>query len=220
MTLDRIRALVQNKRELAALALLAIAMLSGVLTVAKVTGFFIASARAERIVKQATARSKPDPNIVESQVTKSKLITEDLKKENLFSTSPKEHPVKAVLGILGDEAYIDGKWYKVGARIRDAKIVAIDAASVTTEWEGEKKVFCPIDADAPPTQGGPKSRPGIPVPKRAAAAGGRADIVIVRSEAPPMRGPEGKSTGVRSGPNLSGEDRAKIREKMEMVRKQ
>mgnify|MGYP001049408004 CR=1 FL=1 len=45
MTLDRIRALVQNKRELVALVLLAIAMLSGVLTVAKVMGFFIASAR-------------------------------------------------------------------------------------------------------------------------------------------------------------------------------
>jgi len=219
MTLDRIRALVQNKRELVPLALLAIAMLSGVLAVAKVTGFFIASARAERIVKQATARNKPDPNIVESQVTKSKLITEDLKKENLFWPSLKEHPVKAVLGIFGDEAYIDGKWYKVGARIRDAKIVAIDAASVTTEWEGEKKVFCPIDAEGSPAQGGSRSGPERPSPKPGETGGKRANIVTVRSEAPPMRGPEGGSTGMKSGPHLSGEDRAKMREEMENVMK-
>ena len=218
--LIRERDLVENKRKLLLVILLTIAVLSGVLILAKAIGFFISSARAERIVKQATAWSKSDPNVVENQVARFKLIAEDLKEKNLFWPSIKEHPVKAVLGIFGDEAYIDGKWYKAGDMVRDAKIVAIDAASVTTEWEGEKKVFCPIDADGPPTQGGPKSRPGIPAPKRAAAAGGRADRVIIRSEAPPMRSQEGKSTGMRSGPNLSGEDRAKIREEMEKVRKQ
>jgi len=219
MTLDRIRGLVQNKRELVPLALLAIAMLSGVLTVAKVTGFFIASARAERIVKQATARSKPDPNVVESYVAKSKPIAEDLKKENLFWPTPKEHPVKAVLGIFGDEAYIDGKWYKVGAKVGDAKIVAIDAASVTTEWDGKKKVFCPIDGESSPAPGGPKSGPERPAPKPGATGGERTDMVIVQSEAPPMRGPEGGRPGMRGGPQLSDEDRAKMREEMEKVMK-
>ena len=165
MTLDHIRSLVQNKREHVRVVLLAIAVLSGVLAVAKVTGFFIASARAERIVKQATARSIPDPNIVESYVAKSKPIAEDLKKKNLFWPTPKVHPVKAVLGIFGDEAYINGKWYKVGAKVGDAKILAIDAASVTTEWDGKKKVFYPIDAEGSPAPGGPKPRPGRPAPR-------------------------------------------------------
>lgn len=162
MTLDRIRDLVQNKRELVPAVLLAIAVLSGVLTVTKVTGFFIASARAERIVKQATARSISDPNVVESYVAKSEPIAEDLKKENLFWPTPKGHPVKAVLGIFGNEAYIDGKWYKVGDKVGDAKIVAIDAASVTTEWDGKKKIFYPIDAEGSPAPGGPKPRPERP----------------------------------------------------------
>lgn len=145
----------RDKRQFAPMVLLAIAALSGILIVAKAAGLFIASARAERIVKQATTWSKPDPNIVESQVAKSKLIAEDLKENNLFWPTPKGHPVQAVLGIFGDEAYIDGNWYKVGSMIRDAKIIAIDANSVTTEWKGKKQIFCPIDADGSPTSGGP-----------------------------------------------------------------
>jgi len=147
---------VRSKRALVPVVLLAIAVLSGILAGAKGTGFFIASAKAQRIISQATA-CKPDPNLVESQVAKSQLIAEDLKENNLFWPSPKGHPVKAVLGIFGDEAYIDGKWYKVGATIRDAKIIAIDADSITTEWQGKKQVFRPVDADGSPTPGAPES---------------------------------------------------------------
>jgi hypothetical protein len=157
--------LMQNKRKLVPVVLLAVAMLSGVLVVAKATGLFVASARAERIIKQATARSKPDPNLVESQIAKSRLIAEDLKQNNLFWPSPKEHPVKAVLGILGDVAYINGRWYEVGAKVGDAKITAIDANSVTTEWDGKKQIFRPIDAGGSPSPGGPRSGPERPSPK-------------------------------------------------------
>jgi hypothetical protein len=163
--LSSVREFLQNKRDFVPMVLLAIAVLSGILTVAKATGLFIASARAQRIVKQAAAWSKPDPNRVESQVARSKLIAEDLKEDNLFWPSPKGHPVKAVLGIFGDEAYIDGKWYKVGATIRDAKIIAIDANSVTTEWKGNKQVFRPIDADGSSAPGGPESGPDRPAPR-------------------------------------------------------
>jgi hypothetical protein len=157
--LSSVREFLQNKRDFIPMVLLAIAVLSGILTVAKATGLFIASARAKRIVRQAAAWSRPDPNRVESQVARSKLIAEDLKDDNLFWPSPKGHPVKAVLGIFGDEAYIDGKWYKVGATIRDAKIIAIDANSVTTEWKGNKQVFRPIDADGSSAPGGPEYGP-------------------------------------------------------------
>ena len=150
-----LREYLQNKHRFVPMVLLAVAALSGILIAAKAAGLFIASARAERIVKQATVWSKPDPNIVESQVARSRLIAEDLKENNLFWPSPKGHPVKAVLGIFGNEAYIDGRWYKVGSKIRDAKIIAIDANSVTTEWKGKKQVFCPIDADGSSVSGGP-----------------------------------------------------------------
>lgn len=141
-----VRDLMQNKPKLVRAVLIVVAVLSGVLILLQTIGFFITSAKAERIVRQASAWSKRDPNIVESQLTKSKLIVDDLKQNNLFWPTPEGHPVKAVMGIFGDEAYIDGRWYKVGAKISDAKIIAIDANSVTTEWKGKKQVFRPIDA--------------------------------------------------------------------------
>jgi hypothetical protein len=207
--------LVQNRRKLVPIALLAIAVLSGILTVTKAMGFYITSVRAQRIVKQATTWSKADPNVVESEVAKSKLIAEDMKENNLFWPSPKEHPVKAVLGIFGDEAYIDGRWYKVGAKIRDAEIVAIDADSVTTKWNGKKMVFRPIDGGGSPAPDGPESAPERPVPKPDVTRQGRAEIVAVRPGASPTRGPEGESAGMIGIPNLSVEDRDKMREEME-----
>ena len=231
MTIDRIpewsnhcltgaRALVPNKRALVPVVLLATAVLLGVLTMAKAAGFFIASARAERIVRQATEWGRPDTNAVESHVARSRLIAEHLKKKNIFWPSPpKEHPVKAVLGIFGDEAYIDGKWYKVGARVGDAKIVAIDAASVTAEWNGKKTVFQPIDAEvsaAPPD--GPKPGPERPAPRPGSPGGERSDVVAAQTEAPPMRGPEGGAPPMGGESQLSDEDRAKMKEEMEKAK--
>ena len=183
------RDLMQDKRRLASLVLLAIAVLFGILAVAKMMGFFITSYRAQRIVKQATNWNKSDPNVVDNQITKSRLIAEDLKQNNLFWPSQKEHPVKAVLGIFGDEAYINGRWYKVGAMIRDAKIIAIGADSVTIEWEGKKQVFCPIDAGGPSAPAGPRSRPNRPSP-----------MPNVRGEKRPI---------MTGGPQLSGQTRPK-----------
>ena len=183
---------VQNKRAFVPVVLLAIAGILGVLAVAKATGFYIASARAERIVRQATEWGRPDTNAVESYVARARLIAEDLKKKNIFWPSPpKEHPVKAVLGIFGDEAYIDGKWYKVGAKIGDAKILAIDAASVTTEWDGKKTVFQPIDAEVSPPPGGPQAEPPRPGPRPGPPGAERPDMVVAAPDAPPMHGPEG-----------------------------
>jgi hypothetical protein len=213
------RGLVQNKRALVRVVLLAIAALSGVLIVAKAAGFFIASARAERIVRQAAAWSTPDTKAVENQAAMSRVIAEHLKTNNLFWPSPKEHPVKAVLGIIGDEAYIDGQWYKVGARIKDAKIVAIDAASVTTEWDGKKTVFRPIEAESSAAPGGPPSEPDRPAPQPGATPGERAGMVAVPSGAPPMRGPQGGAPGMGGGPQPSEEDKAKMREEMEKAGK-
>jgi hypothetical protein len=213
------RYLVQDKRKLIPLILLAIALLFGILAVAKVTGLFIASARAQRIVRQAAAWSKPDREEVDSQIAKSKLMADNLKENNLFWPTPKENPVKAVLGIFGDEAYINGQWYKAGAKIGDAKILAIDADSVTTEWNGQKTVFRPIDAGGPPGPGGPMPGPEGPAPGPAAAGGKRPGMVVVHPDAPPMPGPQARRPDIKVGPKLSEEDIAKMKERMEMVKK-
>ena len=170
----------------------------------KVAGFFVVSAKAERLVKKAVAQSKADPNDMEKYFAKSKAIAGELKKNNLFvPPAPKQHPVKEVLGILGDEVLIKDKWYKVGDKIGDAKIVAVGPAQVKIEWDGKEKSFAPIDAAS--TQ------------KPAAPKGAKKPEVKAAGEQPPPRPEPGPMPGRRGRGgffNLSPEERAALRERM------
>jgi hypothetical protein len=166
MTIDRLKGLMENKQRFLPIMLLGVAVFSGAAAVAKVTGHFMAVRKAENIVVQAIAHSKSDPNAAETQVAKAKPLTDELKQNNLFSPPPpKENPVKDVLGIFGSEAFINGKWYKTGDSIADAKVVAIGPTSVTIEWDGKKTEFYPIQAKvadaSKPTRGPtPSGGPG------------------------------------------------------------
>ncbi|MBN2591391.1 MAG: hypothetical protein JXA96_16115, partial [Sedimentisphaerales bacterium] len=49
--------------------------------------------------------------------------------------------------ILGNEAFINNKWYKEGDMVQDAKIVSIEPTQVTIEWDGKKTVLRPLGAN-------------------------------------------------------------------------
>lgn len=137
----------KDKKDLVAKVLLGVSAVLVILTLVKAAGFFVASASAKRLVKDAVAQSKPDANDMEKYFAKSRTIAGELKQKNLFAPPPpRQHPVKQVWGIFGDEVLIEGKWYKVGDTVGDAKIVAIEPAQVKIEWEGKEKSFSPFDA--------------------------------------------------------------------------
>jgi len=139
------------KDKLVIIVLLGVSAFLGIMILVKVRGFFLASAWAENAIKGAVAQTKPDANNVEKYLAKFKTIADELKKKNLFAPPPPtKHPVSQVSGILGDEVLIDGKWYKVGDKIGDAKIVAIESTHVRIEWEGKLKIFAPISAASAP----------------------------------------------------------------------
>jgi len=149
----------KNKKELVPTVLLGISVLCGILIMVKVTGLFIASAKAENLVERAIEHSKPDPNNVKNQLASSEKIAADLKKNNLFAPpEAKKHPVEAVLGIFGDQVLIKDKWYNIGDTIEEAKIVAIGPTSVTIAWDGKEKAFLPIQAVVAEAQGGPRGK--------------------------------------------------------------
>jgi hypothetical protein len=177
-----------------------------VLVSLKVTGFVTTSARAENLVKNAMEQGISDANEMEKHLADSKAIADGLKKNNLFvPPPPKQHPVKDVMGILGNEAIINGKFYKVGDKIGDAKIVAIEATQVRIEWDGKEKVFAPIGAVASSAPG--PRRPGRP-DMAARAGGGRREgaamVVVGRGGRRP--------SGGRFG-SLSAEERERMRER-------
>ena len=179
----------KEKKELVSFVLLGVSALLAVLIFVKVTGFLANSARAEGLVEKAVAQNNADANDVDKYFTKYKALANVLKTNNLFSPqAEKQHPVKEVWGILGDEALIKDKSYKVGDKIGDATIVAIEATKVTIEWDGKEKTFAPIDAaDAPQPSG---SRPSGTVAS-SGAPGARAEMVAVGSQQRPMGRPGG-----------------------------
>lgn len=133
-------------------------------------------------------------------LAETKTVAEELKKKNLFVlATPKQFPVSDVLGIMGREAPINGKWYKVGDSVAEARIAAIEPTKVKIVWNGQEKEFSPIasggGAGGRPDQPGAMSgRPGPGGPPKMVITGGR-------------RGP-----GQTPGPGLSAEEMEKMRE--------
>ncbi|MHC4062339.1 MAG: hypothetical protein ACYSR4_05300 [Planctomycetota bacterium] len=137
----------KDRKELVSVVLLGSSALLGVLILISVVGFFLNSARAEKLVGEAVAHDKMDPNAAEKYVSQSKEAADKLKKKNLFAPpARKKHPVNEVSGILGSEVLIKGKWYKVNGKVGDATIVAIEPTFVRIKWEGKEKIFAPISA--------------------------------------------------------------------------
>ncbi len=200
MKLDYLNYL-KEKKEVVSVVLLGLSAFLAVLILIKVGSFFAASARAERLVKMAIAQNNTDAKDMETYLAKSKAIADELKRENLFAPPPpKQHPVKEVWGIFGDEVLIKNKWYKVGDTVGDAKIVAIGPTSVKIEWDGKEKVFAPIDAVVASPPGGPKRTEPA---KEAAKAG--PETVSVQVDVRPMfgRGDRGRG-GPGGGPGFDG----------------
>jgi hypothetical protein len=171
---------VDRKRERISLALTAAAVLLGVWACAKVAGFYVQRGRME--IVGALGR---DANSLKQSLGAAKKAADTLKQNNLFvKVPPKENPVKQVDGILGNEAFIAGKWYKVGDKIADAKIVAIEATKIEVEWDGKKTSFSPIGA----ASSGPPTPPPAPVAAPKKEAGPQPpkppEVKVVKAEAP------------------------------------
>ncbi len=133
------------------------AVLLGVVTVAQVAGFCVQRGRMQAL--GTLAGRVGDPNRLKQSLGEAKKTVDSLKQNNLFiKAPPKENPVKQVEGILGQEALIGGKWYKVGDKVADAKIVAIAATQVEVEWDGKKTSFSPITS----VSAGPSAAPAAP----------------------------------------------------------
>ena len=205
----------KEKKESVSIVLLWFSAFLGVLILIKVGGFFVASANAKTLVEKAVAQSKPDANDMEKYFAKSKAIADELKKKNLFAPpTPKKHPVSQVLGILGSEALINGKWYKVGDNVGDAKVVAIEPALVRIEWDGREKTFAPMQAAGSSGPGGP--RRGGPEMASRTEGGPRAgaEMVVVGPQGPGRFGEEGFRGMRERFENMSEEERQAFRERM------
>ncbi len=160
----------ENKDRCAASSVfIAAALLLAALTFVEVARYWTGPARADDVLAHASALVEPDPNVLQSHLEKTKETAEALKQKNPFvKKPPKEHPVKQVDGLLGDEILIGDKKYKVGDKIGDAKVISIEPTEVIIEWEGKTKSFAPLGA-ATSGRSEPSRKPE-PSPARAVGA--------------------------------------------------
>ena len=141
--------------------LLGAAGVLAVLTVAKLWHYSRSTANAQNIVSKAIDKDEADPNLLKANLADSKKIADAIKKENLFiPIPPKQHPVSVVLGIMGNEALINGKWYTAGSKIGDANVVAVEPTRVKIEWNGQEKYFAPLAASGGKSSSHSRSRGG------------------------------------------------------------
>ena len=185
MTIDYLKRNYLNGRSrLAPVLLLVVFACLAILILTKVVTLSAASAKAEELVREVIANGKTDVRNLEEQTAKSKALADELKRNNLFAPAPpKQHPIREVLGILGDEALINGKWYKTGDAIADAKVVSIEPTWVKIEWEGTQRTFAPMSASGSEEQGGPRrSRPDMRrTPRRQKSRTAGPSMVVVGS---------------------------------------
>jgi len=193
MKLDNLK----EKQGLISLSLLCVSGLLGVLITAKLGSFFVTSARMEKLVEDVVAQSKPDANDAKEYLAKFKEVAEELKKKNMFAPPPPKPgwPVSQVQGILGNMAFINGNWRKVGDEIGGAKVLEIRPAYVKVVWEGKEKIFSPFDIKSEKSD----SRKGRETKREVRREGGR-------RRPRPRRGGEG-----RSGSAEEDAERAKLR---------
>jgi len=94
-----------------------------------------------------------------------KKLVDGLKQKNLFFAPPKKPgPPSSCQAIFGDEAYIEGKWVKVGDSLRaGATVKKIEATYVEIEYEGKSRKLAPIAAVVAVGDGG-SSRSASRVP--------------------------------------------------------
>jgi len=172
----------REQKRLIPLALLGISAAFAVLILVKTTSFFVASARAETLVKRAVSQAEPDTEAMKECEAKYRAIADNLKRSNLFSPPvPEHHPVSSVLGILGDEVLIEDKWYKAGDKVGEATIVAVEAAQVRIAWQGREKVFTPIDGTTEPASDGSRRtrRDTRAVVQNSKSRNGAAEMVLI-----------------------------------------
>jgi len=119
-----------------------LSVLLAILIVLKLISLAEASVHLEKLTRDATKQSNAED--LQAALEPSKQRADALKKKNMFMPPPPKPQPPMVSGILGEKAFINGKWYKVGQTAAQAKILVIDAASVTIDWQGKEKVLTPM----------------------------------------------------------------------------
>ncbi|MBN1844562.1 MAG: hypothetical protein JW810_02685 [Sedimentisphaerales bacterium] len=149
-----------NKHRYVSGILLAAALILLGLTAAQLIGYMSEGGADEAAPADARAPDSPVHQAADKALAHWQETADTLQKKNLFlpPPAPPKRP-EICEAILGDQAYIDGDWRKVGDTLSaGAKLIAIEATYAQIEHEGKTYQLAPIAAasSAPSGPAGPK----------------------------------------------------------------
>jgi hypothetical protein len=152
----RIRNLAATRRSISTW-LFAFSLLLTALIFLRIVMFVGTTTEMRLLTRRITPSIQPTASPIQEKAIDSRTLVAGLKKKNLFAPPPsREHPVKDVAGILGNEVFIGGRWYRCHDKIGDTTIVYIGPTEVRIEWDGKEKTFAPIQRGSPARAKGPE----------------------------------------------------------------
>ena len=135
----------KGKDHIVTKAMLAVSLIFALLIIFKTGSVFGQLVKVKNAVKAASQQVTSGPKQNEKTLAAAKTIIDDLKKKNLFAPpAAKAKSIEQISGIFGDEALIDGKWYKSGDKVQNAEILSIEPTKVIVMVDGQEKSFMPI----------------------------------------------------------------------------
>ena len=124
--------------------LLGISVLLAVLMLGKVAAFGIMSGGIGGRIEAAMASSKPDEEMVRRHLSRGRETVGKLGRKNIFAPPPPGAKAPVCMGIIGDCAIINGKYYWAGDMIGAAKVLDVGTTDVTILWEDSEKKLVPF----------------------------------------------------------------------------
>lgn len=124
--------------------LLGISFFLAVLMLGKVAAFSIMSKGIGGRIEAAMASSKPDEETVRRHLSRGRETVGKMGRKNIFAPPPPGAKAPVCMGIIGDCAIINGKYYWAGDMIGAAKVLDVGTTDVTIMWEGNEKKLVPF----------------------------------------------------------------------------
>jgi len=112
----------------------------------------VATVGAARAVAAAALRAGMSTPGTTQEVSPDGGAVEQLPERELpVPATPRQAPMLEVTGLLGDEALVNGHWCRVGDRMGEARILAVEATQVRVLWEGQTLTYSPAESGRPPS---------------------------------------------------------------------
>jgi hypothetical protein len=130
----------KNRKEIAVSLLLVFCLLLTGLLVLELVAFTHPSFDDTDFSQLAGQTETSKEHLDKSLATQRERV-ELLKASNAFVPPPPKPSPPGVTGIFGREAFMNGKWVKVGDSVGPAKVLEIHVDRVIIEWEGKNKTL-------------------------------------------------------------------------------